>query len=35
MSTKFEVNFDEPKKPVPQSLTSPRDPIDVNTVKMR
>ena len=35
MSTKFEVTFDEPKGPAPQSLTSPRSPIDVTQVKMR
>ena len=35
MSTKFEVKFDEPKKPAPESLTSPRSPIDITQVKMR
>ena len=35
MSTKFEVKFGEPKGQAPESLTSPRSPIDVTQVKMR
>jgi len=35
MSTKFEVKFEEPKKPAPQSLTSPRESLDINQVKLR
>ena len=35
MSTKFEVKFEEPKKAAPQSLTSPRESLDINQVKLR